>query len=71
MQSFYLSLEYDLKMTFEIIGNISHVETFAESHGIRQLNLLNNLYGKGKWKKRKGFADIKLKNGNIRKAELH
>jgi hypothetical protein len=29
------------------------------------------LYGKGRWRKRKGFANVKLPNGTIRRAELH
>ena len=47
------------------------METFAIGKAIRELPRLRKLYGKGRWRKRKGFADVKLPNGAIRKAELH
>lgn len=58
-------------MFFEIIGEIEDVETFAVGSGIRELPRLRKLYGKGRWRKRKGVAEVKLPNGTIRKAELH
>ena len=56
---------------FEICSDILHVETFAAGSGIRELPRLRKLYGKGRWRKRKGVADVKLPNGTIRTAELH
>jgi hypothetical protein len=56
---------------FEIRGEVADVETFAIGKAIRELPRLRKLYGKGRWRKRKGFADVKLPNGAIRKAELH
>ncbi len=58
-------------MFFEICGKIADVETFAVLSGIREFPRLRKLYGKGRWRKRKGIADVKLPNGMIRKAELH
>jgi hypothetical protein len=58
-------------MQFEIIGNIEHQETFATGKGIRELSRLQKIYGKGKWRKRKGVAQVKLANGSIVLAELH
>ena len=58
-------------MFFEIRGEVADVETFAIGKAIRELPRLRKLYGKGRWRKRKGFADVKLPNGAIRKAELH
>ena len=58
-------------MFFEIRGEVADVETFAVGKAIRELPRLRKLYGKGRWRKRKGFADVKLPNGAIRKAELH
>ena len=58
-------------MQFEIIGKIEHQETFATGKGIRELSRLQKIYGKGKWRKRKGVARIKLANGSILLAELH
>ena len=58
-------------MFFEICSAIEDVETFAIGGGIRELPRLRKLYGQGRWRKRKGFADVKLLDGTIRKAELH
>ena len=40
-------------------------------YGIRDLPRLRRLYGKGYWRKMKGSARIRLRNGRIRLAELH
>jgi len=58
-------------MQFEIIGKIENQETFATGKGIRELSRLQKIYGKGKWRKRKGVAQIKLADGSIVLAELH
>ena len=41
-------------MFFEIRGDITDVETFAIGKAIRELPRLRKLYGKGRWRKRKG-----------------
>ena len=56
---------------FEICGEIAEVETFAAGKAIRELPRLRKFYGNGRWRKRKGVADVKLPNGTIRKVELH
>ena len=58
-------------MFFEIRGELTDVETFAIGTSIRELPRLRKLYGKGRWRKRKGLAAVRLPNGNIRKAEIH
>ena len=58
-------------MFFDICGELTEVETFAVGDSIRELPRLRKLYGKGRWRKRKGFADVRLPNGTIRKVELH
>ncbi len=58
-------------MDFEIVGEISSVETFAVGVGVRDRKRLWKMYGKGRWRKRKGIADVRLLSGKIRKAELH
>ena len=58
-------------MFFDILGAIVEMETFATGPSIRELPRLRKRYGKGRWRKRKGFADVRLPNGTIRKAELH
>jgi hypothetical protein len=56
---------------FAILGDFADAETFAIGKAIRELPRLRKLYGKGRWRKRKGVATVKLPNGTIRKAELH
>lgn len=58
-------------MHFEILGEIRNVETFARGSGIRELSRLRKYYGRGRWRKRKGFAKVKLADGSIRDAEVH
>jgi hypothetical protein len=56
---------------FDILGDITSVETIASGRGIRELKRLNRIYGKVAWRKRKGIARIKLSDGAVRLAELH
>lgn len=58
-------------MHFEVIGQIEQVETFATGSGIRELPRLRKIYGRGRWRKRKGVASVRLSDGTIRLAELH
>lgn len=58
-------------MFFEIVGEISNVETIALGQGIRRLARLRKLYGAGRWRKMKGEAMIRLASGQVRHAELH
>jgi hypothetical protein len=57
-------------MQFQIIGPIRNVETIAAGHGIRDLARLTQMYGRGRWRKRKGFATIVM-GGEVSDAELH
>jgi hypothetical protein len=56
---------------FEIIGEIRHVETIASGRGIHILDRLVRLYGKGNWRKVKGWAIVEFEDGTISEAELH
>ena len=58
-------------MKFEIVGNITNIETIAAGNSIRVLSILNEKYGKGRWRKKKGIATVKLKDGSLRLAEIH
>ena len=58
-------------MGFTIIGEITSAETFASGSGIRELTRLRRLYGRGRWRKRKGIAKVKLADQTIHMAELH
>lgn len=49
-------------MRFEILDPISEVVTFATGSGIREIARLRKLYGRGRWRKRKGVARIRLED---------
>ena len=56
---------------FELIGEIINVETIAVGSSIHVLKRLRRFYGKGRWRKLKGIAKVKLPDGTICKAEVH
>lgn len=58
-------------MDFKILGDLTGIETIAAGSRIRELSRLRKLYGRGRWRKRKGYAEIRLGSGDIVRAELH
>ncbi len=58
-------------MVFEILTDITDVEIIAVGSSIRDIARLREAYGRGRWRKMKGIARVRLQNGNIRKAEIH
>jgi hypothetical protein len=58
-------------MHFEVVGTIREIETIAVGRAIRILALLKKRYGKGRWRKLKGVASVRLNDGTIRLAEIH
>jgi len=58
-------------MHFDILGEITDAETIAGGRGLRQRVRLQKIYGKGRWRKMKGIALIRLSSGLVRRAELH
>lgn len=58
-------------MHFKVAGEMLEVETIAVGHGIRNLNLLNKLYGKANWRKLKGKCRVRLADGAVLEAEVH
>ena len=58
-------------MNFQVLGTITEIESIAVGTGIRDLERLRKMYGHGRWRKLKGIAQIRLRNGRIRLAELH
>ena len=43
----------------------------AVGSGIGEIARLRRVYGRGRWRKRKGIARVKLADGTIQLAELH
>ena len=58
-------------MRFEIVSDITQVKTIAAGNSIRVLSSLNKRYGRGRWRKKKGIATVKLSDGSFRAAEVH
>ena len=57
--------------SFEILDEITDIETIAIENAIREIARLRKQYGQGHWRKFKGSATIRLNNGRVRRAELH
>jgi hypothetical protein len=58
-------------MPADLAGPITELETIATGREIRELKRLRRAYGPGRWRKRKGVADVRLPDGIVRKAEVH
>ena len=58
-------------MEFETISEISDIETIAAGRGVYIRRYLERAYGKGHWRKMKGLATVRLKDGTICEAEIH
>lgn len=58
-------------MNFEIVSEITDVQIIAVGSRIHDLARLQRKYGKGRWRKLKGIATVRLQSGRIRTAELH
>ena len=58
-------------MDFEIVGDISAIERIAVGRSIRDRRRLQRLYGKGRWRKLRGIAPVRLSDDTIHTAEVH
>jgi hypothetical protein len=58
-------------MNFEIVGEIGDIETIAKGLSVRERARLKKQFGRGRWRKLKGKATVRLSNGWIGLAELH
>jgi len=58
-------------MSFEIVGTISGTQIIAVNRSVRIRALLEKRYGRGRWRKLKGVANVCLNDGTIRLAEVH
>ncbi len=58
-------------MHFEIVGQITEIETICVGSSIRILSLLRKQYGARQWRKLKGSAKVRLEDGTVRSAEVH
>ncbi|MGH9845899.1 MAG: hypothetical protein ACREEM_44910 [Blastocatellia bacterium] len=59
-------------MNFEVISQITDIEIIAVGSKILDLEGLRKTYGRGRWRKLKGFARVRfLDDGEEFEAELH
>ena len=58
-------------MDFEIVGEITAIERIAVGRGIRDRRRLQRLYGRGRWRKLRGIAKVRLADDTIHTAEVH
>lgn len=57
-------------MPFEILGEIRDVQTIAAGRGVYIRRHLERVYGKGRWRKMKGVATVRLADGTVCQAEI-
>lgn len=55
----------------EIIGPITDIEIIAAGPAVRQISRLRRQYGRGRWRKLKGVATVRIPSGALRRAEIH
>jgi hypothetical protein len=60
-----------MSLYFEILGEITEVETIAIGGSIREVARLRKCYGPGRWRKLKGKAMVRFADDTICKAEIH
>jgi hypothetical protein len=58
-------------MNFQILGEITDIQTIAVGNSIREIARLRKIYGAGRWRKMKGIATVRLPDTTICKAEIH
>ena len=57
--------------SIDILGEIAQEETIAVGGKIREIERLRKVYGRGRWRKMKGLAVVRLPDGTTTRAEVH
>lgn len=60
-----------MNVDFELIGGVSDAETIVVGRSIRELPELQARFGRDRWRKLEGVANVRLSDGTIRLAEVH
>ncbi|CAN2038961.1 conserved hypothetical protein [Candidatus Magnetomoraceae bacterium gMMP-15] len=53
------------------MSEINNKEVIARDSSVKIRKRLEKLYGRGKWKKMKGIAQVQLSDGSVKLAEIH
>lgn len=56
---------------FKIAGELHDIKSIAVGRQIRELPILQKRFGRGRWRKLKGIANVALRDGRLRLAEIH
>jgi hypothetical protein len=56
---------------FEFAGEISDIEVIAKGVSVRERARLRKEFGRGRWRKLKGVALVRLSDGSVQPAEVH
>ncbi len=60
-----------MQADFELLGEITGIETIAVNLSIRERQDLKARFGGRHWRKLKGVAWVRFPNGEVRRAEVH
>ena len=60
-----------MPMEFEILDDIRDIETIATGQGVYVRRRLNHIHGKGRWRKRKGVAIVRLDDRTVYDAWIY
>jgi len=55
----------------DVVGEITEIEPIAAGPSLKVRAFLRKAYGRGRWRKLKGVATVRLPNGRLRRVELH
>jgi hypothetical protein len=58
-------------MLFDVVGQIECIELIAKGPSVRERARLVQQFGRGRWRKLKGTATVRLASGETIRAELH
>ena len=58
-------------MDLVVLGEIERAEVIASGRAVRERRRLGRAYGRGRWRKMKGVALVRLGSGAVRRAEIH
>jgi len=56
---------------FEVLDDVTDIDTIAVGRNIRDLSRLRKRYGTGRWRKNEGCRYDSAADGQVRRAELH
>ena len=56
---------------FKLAGELHDITIIAVGRQIRELSILQKRFGRGRWRKLKAVADVALRDGSMRLAEVH